>query len=229
MKFLCLVCIVVFLFASFGVFGQGTYLEKGVNGFGVELRTMVSPQAFNGVGFSTGYSIAGILDVGFLLDYTLGEISGSDSSELAFGFDYNVNVLKQSETVPLSVQITGSYGLARVESDFLESNDLERTATGYTIGLDLARNFRLTSYWLLRINALIDYKSFSYLTTDRSAVPPTPSTTQEYVRDLYWGGGLGFLFVFPKGQILAIQAELRADQDQKLEIRPILAAAFPQN
>ena len=226
MKLLCLVCIVVFLFASSGAFGQGTYLEKGVNGFGLELRTMVSQQAFNGVGFTTGYSIAGILDIGFLLDYTLGEISGSDSSELALGFDYNVNVLKQSETVPLSVQITGSYGLARVESDFLESNDLERTATGYSIGLDLARNFRLTSYWLLRINALVDYKSFSYLTTDRSVVPP--STTQEYVRDLYWGGGLGFLFVLPKGQTLALQAELRADQDQDLEIRPILAAAFPQ-
>lgn len=227
MKILCLVCIIVFLFASFGVFGQGTYLEKGISGFGAGLRTMVSPQAFKGVGFSTGYSIAGILDIGFSLDFTLGEISGNDASELAFGFDYNVNVLKQSNNIPLSVQINGTYQLTSVYSDYLENIDRQRRATGYIIGLDLARSFRLTSYWLLRLNALADYRSFTYNITDTSAAPPVV-VDQERISTLSWGGGLGFLFVFPKGQTLALMAEVRADQDLDLEIRPILAAAFPQ-
>ena len=48
------------------------------------------------------------------------------------------------------------------------------------------------------------------------------------VGNLYFGGGLGFLFVFPKGMILAVQAELRADRDLALQINPILSVAFPQ-
>jgi hypothetical protein len=48
------------------------------------------------------------------------------------------------------------------------------------------------------------------------------------VTNLFYGGGLGFLFVFPKGQILAVQAEVRADEDLDLQIHPILALAFPQ-
>jgi len=227
MKILCLVCVIVFFLGSFGALAQGAYLEKGQNGFGVEVRTIWTPQAFKGVGFSTGYSISGILDIGFDLGYTLGELAGSDSSELSLGFDYNVNVLKQSATVPLSLQIVGSYALANVSSEYLDINNLERRATGYTIGAGLSSSFRFTSYWLLRLSILVDYESFTYTDTDTSVAPPVVAD-QERVRNLFFGGGLGFLFVFPKGQTVAVQAELRADQDLDLQIHPILAMAFPQ-
>ena len=226
MKIVCLICIVVFLVCSFGAFAQGAYLEKGQNGFGGEVRLMWSQDGFRGLGVVTGYSIAGILDIGFDLGYTLGEIGGSSASELGIGFAYRAHVLKQSPRIPLSMQIKGSYGLVNVNSDYLEANYLIRRATGYTIGVDLSRNFRLTSYWLLRLNVLVDYESFAFTETDTSVAPPT--VAQEYVRNLFFGGGLGFLFVFPMGSTLAVQAELRADQDLELQIHPILAVAFPQ-
>ncbi len=103
MKIVCLICIVVFLVCSFGAFAQGAYLEKGENGFGGEARLMWSQDGFEGVGVVTGYSIAGILDIGFDLGYTLGELEGTSSTELGVAFDYNVNVLKQSARVPLSL------------------------------------------------------------------------------------------------------------------------------
>ena len=52
---------------------------------------------------------------------------------------------------------------------------------------------------------------------------------RDHVADLFFGGGLGFLFVFPKGQTLTIRTEVRADEDMKLHIQPIVGVAFPQN
>ena len=227
MRIVCLICIVVFLVCSFGAFAQGAYLEKGQNGFGGEVRLMWSQDGFRGLGVVTGYSIAGILDIGFDLGYTLGEVGGTSASELGIGFAYKANVLKQSPRIPLSLQIMGSYGLVNVSSDYLNANDLIRRATGYTIGVDLSRNFRLTSYWLLRMNVLVDYQSFTYTDTDTSVAPPVVAA-QEHIGNLFFGGGLGFLFVFPMGSTLAVQAELRANQDLELQIHPIIALAFPQ-
>jgi len=226
MRIVCLICIVVFLVCSFGAFAQGAYLEKGENGLGGEARGIWSRDGFEGVGIVPGYSIAGILDIGFDLGYTLGEIGGSIASELGIGFAYRAHVLKQSPRIPLSLQIMGSYGLVNVSSEYLDTNDLIRRGTGYTIGVDLSRNFRLTSYWLLRMNVLTDFESITY--NDRKFDNPTVITNQEHVGSLFFGGGLGFLFVFPRGSTLAVQAELRADQDLELQIHPILAVAFPQ-
>lgn len=232
MKIVCLICIVVFLVCSFGAFAQGAYLEKGQNGFGCEAWAMWSLDAFEGVRVVTGYSIAGILDIGFDLGYTLGELGGSSASELGIGFAYKANVLKQSPRIPLSLQIMGSYGLVNVSSDYLEANDLIRRGTGYTIGVSLSRNFRITSFWLIRMILLTDYESISY--TDTKVVTTTTDENVvnvenlEHIGTLFFGGGLGFLFVFPRGSILAVQAELRADQDLELQIHPIIAVAFPQ-
>jgi hypothetical protein len=231
MKIAILPLVAILLFCSISLFAQGAYLEKGDNGFGVEVRGMWTPEAFKGVGFTAGYSIAGILDVGFDLGYTLGELSGSDSTELSLGFDYNVNVVKQSAGVPLSVQILGSYGLTNVSSDALPP-DLVRRATGYTIGVSLGRNFRLTSFWMLRITGLLDYESKTYTDTEvfinADGDPVVTVVNLDHMTNLFYGGGLGFLFVFPKGQILAVQAEVRADEALELQIHPILALAFPQ-
>jgi hypothetical protein len=232
MKTIRNVAIVVFLSSAVGAIAQGTYLAKGQNGFGGEAQVICSLDAFKGVDLTAGYSICGILDVGLDMGYGLGELSGTDSSEVTFGFAYDVSVLKQSSTVPVSLQLMGSYGLASVSSDYLEANDLVRRATGYTIGLTLSRNFRLTSYWLLRISLLTDYESTAYrdtkVVTTADLEPMVATIDQERVVDLFFGGGLGFVFVFRRGSILAIQAELRSDQDLELQIRPILGLAFPQ-
>ena len=224
--------ILLYILCSLSGFSQGAYLDKGENGFGAEVRAIWSPAEFKGVGFTGGYSIGGILDVGLRMDYSLGELSGSDSTELSFGFDYNVIVVKQSDSVPLSLQILGSYALTNVTSDYLEANDLVRRATGYTIGLSLGRDFRLTSYWRVRLTGLLDYHSATYTDTrvevDSEGDYVMAIVDRDHVADLYFGGGLGFLFVFPNSQTLAVQAELRADQDLDLQIHPIVAVAFPR-
>ena len=76
---------------------------------------------------------------------------------------------------------------------------------------------------LIRVSLLGDYASTTYTTKGNIL-----NITGERVENLYFGGGLGFLFVFPAGAILAVQAELRADRDLALQINPILSVAIPQ-
>ena len=44
---------------------------------------------------------------------------------------YNVNVLKQDENIPLSLQVKGFYGLINVTSDYLNANALLKRGTGF--------------------------------------------------------------------------------------------------
>ena len=56
------------------VSAQGAYLEPGTNGAGAELRGTWTPTGFDGVGLLSGFSIAGVLDVGvdLFVDWTDG-------------------------------------------------------------------------------------------------------------------------------------------------------------
>jgi len=219
--------VVFLLLGTLVVSAQGAYLEKGVNGIGSEARVVLGLDGFKGLGIVSGYSIAGILDVGGSVDYSLGELEGLDSTDLRAALDYGVNVLKQSARVPLSLQIKGSYGIHRVLSEYLDNTNATRRGTGYTLGLNLATNIRLTPSWLIRVSLFGDYGSTKYITLPEGALETTPGVV-ERAADLYFGGGLGFLFAFPQGAILAVQAELRADRDLELQINPILSVAFPQ-
>jgi len=223
MKNLCLFCTLIFLVISVGSFAQGVYLAKGQNGFGAEARVIWNDEGFGATDVTAGYSIAGILDIGAGFTYTPTDFGGSSATDLRFAFDYRVNVLKQSPRVPISVQIMGSYGLNDVTGEYLETNNARRRGTGYTIGLDVSRDIRLVRFLHLHLNALVDYESINFITT---GIGPD---SVDYLRNLYFGGGGGFVFVFPKGQTLAVRAEVRADQDMKLHIQPIVGVAFPQN
>ena len=52
------------LLFAFTAGAQGAYLEKGVNGMGGEARVALGLDGFEGFQIASGYSIAGILDVG---------------------------------------------------------------------------------------------------------------------------------------------------------------------
>lgn len=204
------------------LFAQGAYLDKGVNGFGAETRLMLADGQFAGLGITSGYSIAGVLDIGGRVDATLDELGGEDATDLRVAFDYRINVVKQSRGVPVSLQIAGSYGFNNVVSDYLVANSATRRGSGYSIGLNLASNIPLTPVWFIRVNLLGDYASTLYTTVG------SPLAGTERVGGLRFGGGLGLLVAFPAGPILVLQAEMRADPDLELQIHPVLAAAFPR-
>jgi hypothetical protein len=215
--------LLVFLFGAAGIFAQGVYLEKGSNGIGGEVRLALSAEGFEATEITAGYSIAGILDIGAGFTYTPGELGGFDSVDLRIAFDYSLNLIKQSSGVPLTLRIIGSYGLNDVTSEYLDNDNARRRGTGYTIGLDMSRNFRVARFMGLYVNLFVDYKSISYSTIGDTL------DFQDHISNLYYGGGGGFLFVFPTGQTLALRTEMRADENLMLHIHPIVGVAFPQH
>jgi len=195
---------------------QGAYLEKGVNGLGAQVRTVLTADGFAGLGIASGYSIAGILDIGADLGFTLSEVDGYDSTDVRVAVYYNVSVVKQSVRAPISIQIVGSYGFINVVSEYLEDNNWTLFGTGFTIGLNLVRDFKITPSFLIRTGLLGCYESANY------------NIIYNRTRAVYFGGGLGIAFVFPTGVTLFLGTEIRADQDLELQFQPVMAAAFPQ-
>jgi hypothetical protein len=222
-----LLSVLMLMLCSLPARAQGAFLEKGVNGFGAEGKIELGLDGISGVGFVGGYSIAGILDVGGSVEVSLGELGGLDSTDLRTAIEYRVNVVKQSQKVPFSLQLAGSYGINRVFSDYLDSTGEIRRGTGYTVGLVLATNIRLTPFWLVRLGVSGDYGSTRYVTLPEVAGELTEGTVNR-TAEAHLGGTLGFLFVLTSGTTLAIQGELRVDKDLAMQVNPILAIAFPQ-
>jgi len=211
------------LLFAFTAGAQGAYLEKGVNGMGGEARVALGLDGFEGFQIASGYSIAGILDVGGSVEYSLGKYVDLDSTDLRTAIEYRINALKQTSGFPLSLQISGSYGLNKVFGDYLDNNVSTRLGTGYTLGISISSNIPITSNWIIRISLLSNLGSTTYKTYSS-----TGTITTDRVDNLYFGGALGFLFKFPLGTILAVQAQLRADRDLALQINPIVSVAIPQ-
>ena len=223
MKMIPMILLGALLVTPARLVAQGAYLNKGVNGFGTEARAVLSLEGFDGVGITSGYSIAGILDIGADLGLSLGELGGREAADVRVAMVYNVSVLKQSEGVPVSLQVLGSYGATTVISNYLDEDGAQRRGLGYTIGVSLSRSFRLTPVASLRLSLLADYESAALATTGGTAIPDST----EYRRTLFAGVGVGAGFAFPRGTALVITAQMRADQDFRFEVRPILAFAVP--
>jgi hypothetical protein len=215
--------ILMLAFCSLPSDAQGAYLPVGVNGFGGELKVALDPDGLLGMEIFSGYSIAGILDVGASVDVGLGRLGGYDATDLRTAFEMRISLVKQTEGVPLSLQLVGSYGLNNVLSEYLDNDNATKRGTGYALGLNLSSNIRLLPFWLLRASLFGEYGSITYTTQGDTL------NTVEREGSLYFGGTFGFLFVFPRGATIAILVELRANPENNIQIGPVLAVAFPQN
>ena len=205
---------------------QGAYLEKGTNGFGGEAKIELGLDGFQGIEIVSGYSIAGILDVGGSVDYHLGELEGLDASDLRC---YRLSS-QCGQTVSQGAFLSSNRGFLRNQPGTQRVfGQYERHPAGHRVhsGAEPRTLIRLTPFWLIRAGLFGDYGSTKYITLPEGSLE-TSSGTVQHSADLSFGGSLGFLFVFPRGTTLALQAELRADQDLELQINPILALAFPQ-
>ena len=222
------ILLVLLLLAALPAAAQSSYLESGVNGVGVDVVARISLDAFEQAGLRAGYSISGVLDLGANLGIRFGGSEGDDTVETRVAILYNVNVLEQSRLVPLSLQIFGSYGLMNVSSDSLSDSSLIKTGTGYTIGADLYWDISLLSVWGIRFGATASYESTNYQTTTE-VLPPEGSDypISNRVRNVIYGGMLGFLFTTIRGVVFAPLVKVVVNQDLDLFFEPQLSLVIP--
>lgn len=141
--------------------GQSITVAETGNAILLGSDVTVSGGGLSAASAGSTFSIAGVLDVGFLYDTSI----GSEERRMDIGLSYAVTPLKQSATVPLSAQIYGHYTYRSMTSDFLDRNKLRKEARGYSVGLLLARDFALLPWLRIRIGGLAEFLRYLESTT----------------------------------------------------------------
>ena len=123
------------------LFSQGAYLEKGKNGLGIA-GVFSSNKDASAVGGSAGYSASGIFDFGIsVAKISFGQkFVEKDLSATAISPFVTIHAIKQDETTPISVSISGSYESDSYSSDALSQLRWTLSASGYSFGASIYGN-----------------------------------------------------------------------------------------
>ena len=182
----------------------------------------------------TSYSIAGTLDIGFVYGLSLG---ASEEIRTTIGLSYAVAPVKQSATVPVSIQVYGEYAHRSVRSDFLTRNRLIQEGHGYGVGLLVARDFALMDWLSLRVGAVSEFTRYTETTALSFVFDPDTFIGEpdvdyrEYplsdqLSSLAFGPCLALVASSPNGHSYGMSFAVLFDQDGTIDFKPGLQAAF---
>jgi hypothetical protein len=128
--------LIVFIFVlSIPIYGQGSFLDKGQNGFGFSAG-FVTNKDVSGFGGSLGYSVSGIFDLGISLTRFgfVQQLLGSDISAIVISPDITFYILKQDDDMPISFSIGADYEWQDYSNDVLKENNITQTGGYFSIG-----------------------------------------------------------------------------------------------
>jgi hypothetical protein len=219
---LCLALIGV----TFSLSAQSAFLPTGDNGAGIEARALLSLSGFEGFGATLGYSIGGILDLGADVAITFYDDNGYAAADVKVAALYNIHVLKQDDTVPISALLKGSYGLIVVNSDYLVSVHELKRASGFSIGFDLYRDFHIGPVFLLRLGATAGYVSYLYTTTNELPVPAS-YPVEERDADISYGALFALLWRLGSGSTISLGGSATVNGALQWSFTPALSLTVP--
>lgn len=114
------------------LFSQGIYLNKGQSGFGATAGFGTNEDLNLLIG-GIGYSYSGIFDVG--LSY--GRAISKDEPKMtlnSFMPSVDIHLIKQNESLPISLAVNGIYSIGNTKSDLFDLYDVTVTNSGYSVG-----------------------------------------------------------------------------------------------
>ena len=181
----------LFLIISVSLFAQSSYTRHGQNGVLFDLQTALNPDNVIGeAGGRLGLSIGGVLDIGADFTVTNSEIESEDSRETNIGIRYGVMVLKQENRSPVSLTLGGTYGYSFVESDYYADQDLQKEGQGYSLEMELVKDFLLGSKVQLRLGGFGEFRSYNYTILDVSQATVDDRTSAPARETRYSYGGI---------------------------------------
>lgn len=125
---------ILILFSSV-MFGQGAFLERGQSGLGVGVGFSTNENS-SSFGVSLGYSISGIVDLGFSVERVNAD---NDLHATAVSPSLSFYPLKQNESVPFTLGFGFGYQSQELSSDSFGGYDVEISGDYYSIGASLQR------------------------------------------------------------------------------------------
>ena len=215
---LAIVCITVP-----AAFGQSSHIKRGSNGSSIEIGIALDNWYLSDAFGTLSYSIGGILDVGAAIQYGFTSVGNVAASDVRLAINYSVLALKQDDAVPISARISGSYGFSKVDSTFLQENDLELEGIGYDIGIALFRDFYIVPTFAFRLGIRADFHSYNY-TTSLSNTPPAAASTLyplfQRNEEFSFGGETGLTVELTPRLALAVVAEMVFNTELTPILRP---------
>jgi len=195
-------CFILFLFIlSVNTYSQSRYLENGIAGSAFKFNTKLSDSGLKSVGISAAYSIGGIMDIGLEMNRQSEKILTHVGTNWNLNFLYNIIVLKQSDYIPLSIQLEGKYGFTNVTSDTLILNTLE--GQGFNLGISVFREFFSKKLISFLIGAKGSYSNFNYTEMDSSST----IISSDRIECFSFGGIVALSLKPPKWPIFTIEVE----------------------
>ena len=193
-KKIILVSVLFFICSAISISAQSRHFEEGVGGSGFNLTTVFDSSGLTAIGFSTGYSIGGIMDFGVSLNTQSGMIDSYESTDLGFSLYYNMLVFKQNTLQPINVQLEGSYGYKNTISEYLDNFSRDRTSQGFSLGVLLFHNLFSGRLFSFSIGGKMDYTN--YITSIFDYTDPDLLDTVSKVRteEIRYGGFAGVSF-----------------------------------
>ncbi len=227
--------ILIILFLSTALAAQSAYLEKGTNGVGIEVESLLELGKLESFGIGAGYSISGIMDLGVKAGMSFGELEADDveydADETQVAIFYNINILKQDDDIPLSFQVKGFYGLMNITSNYLDNHSppLLKRGTGFSIGADMYKDFKLLPFWLVRLGLTGFYEAYRYSTEEDN--PPAEANPEypviERVSNIYYGFLSSFLFKTKKEGVLSVGLKFLLNKELSWKLAPAISIAIP--
>lgn len=193
---------IIMAFSGLSAAAQPLPAMAGAGGNQVSIGIGMVNTEFEGLFIDAGTVVEGYLYLGLGWNLRYGQLAGDSMQESFLRGICGIMVLRQDEVIPISFFLTGSYEKISTTSDFLESNELLRTGTGYLIAIDAYRDFRLMDGLVFRPGLSGIYSAGVMLTESIiGAASPANVSQDRYAKYLY-GIKLGLLFELDERLVL---------------------------
>jgi hypothetical protein len=216
--YIFLIITLLFIFPG-TVSAQSRFLEDGIGGPGFEFSMGIEDYKFSTIGVNAAYSIGGIMDIGFYSNRETGTLYNFDRTDINIGFLYNFIVVKQTEYVPFSLQLEGSYGYTNVDSDYLTQTSQEREGQGFTLGVSLYNEIPLFLNFTILIGGKGSYKNYIFTETIAGS---------ERTEELKYGFISAVSMKLDNWPIIALGLEvLYSTPDPGISVQPTISIVIP--
>lgn len=196
------------LISSQSAGAQGTYLERGTSGLGLSAGYQTNEFA-NGYMFSIGGSANAMFDLGL----NIGRLSWDDNAvgdlkSTSIEPFLTVHAIKQSETVPLSLALSGGYRWDSYSSDALSDLNVDMNGTAWSLGGSIYRSFPVSPNVNLIPNAGVSYSDAEITMKDDTGESVSASggvTTFSFA--------MGFSYTLAGSQQFIVNPQISKDED----------------
>jgi hypothetical protein len=190
---------------------QSIFIDSGSSGMSLAGGINLNDSGA-GFGIDAGYSLAGLVDFGFRYWRWRPDDETSDGLDVvstAFVPSLSFLMLKQSEYIPLSIELGVGYGRAKLSGADIDRLDLEVTAGTWILGLDLHSSMELKDG-----NILLPHFGVSHTKTQVTIKDKYGDLEKDEDSDTSFDVGAKFAFKLEDGGFVYLDPSVSMGEDE---------------